>query len=216
VGGPITQASIGQRVITTIEVTIPDFSFNIVIVDPFPAALEPLDDSIYNVPSSGLFAVWDYWNFYLHSAFAQKEFLPDKVIFYGQNLFAGTHTVTYYSIVNTEGLFVLPPTLVYDAFQPEVMGLAAGGIFTTTNYTAPTSSGTYSTANCIPWTRGLPDIDWTYSPSSNQTVTENQQNSISHTLAIGLGVGLGVGLTVVMVIVATLVWFVWNKQVRQV
>jgi len=63
--------------------------------------------------------------------FSEKEFPQDKVIFYGQNLFAGTHSTSYTAIVNTNGSFVLPPTLVYDAFQPEIMGLSAAGIFTT-------------------------------------------------------------------------------------
>jgi len=127
-------------VVTTIEVVIPDFISTMKIVDDFPGALEPLDDSIYDTPTES--GPWSWiWN-----AFSQRQFLQDKVIFYGQYLYPGSYTVKYYSIVNTAGEFVLSPTLAFDLFQPEVMGQAEGGTFRTTGYskTEETIAG-----NCI-------------------------------------------------------------------
>lgn len=63
------------------------------------------------------------------SAFT-KEFQHDKVIFHGSWLWAGTHTVSYVAVVASEGTFVLPPAKAYDPTQPELMGLSAGGKFT--------------------------------------------------------------------------------------
>jgi len=140
-GTPIIEAKIGQTVVTTIEVIIPDFVSTVKIVDLFPGALEPLDDSIYDTPTQpGPW--WWIWN-----PFSRREFLKDKVIFYGQHLYPGSYTVKYYSIVNTPGEFVLSPTLAFDLFQPEVMGQAEGGIFRTTGYTRPEQDTI--TNNCI-------------------------------------------------------------------
>lgn len=58
--------------------------------------------------------------------FRQRQFRPDKVIFSGTHVRAGTHSVQYIATVATEGLFTLPPTKAYDVNQPELMGLSPG------------------------------------------------------------------------------------------
>jgi len=146
VGSPIFESPVGVLVVTTIEITVPDFSAAIEIVDAFPGCLEPLDDSIYDTPDSNtpLYSWWySYWG-----AFTQKEFLQDKVVFHGHYIYPGTYTVQYYSLVNTPGEFVLPPTLAYDLFQPEVMGLSPGGKFSTIGYQ---SSPIINGGTCLPW-----------------------------------------------------------------
>jgi len=153
-GPPITSAVIGERVVVTIQITIPDYSSSITISDSFPGAIQPLDDNIYDdiaqssPPTPPV--VWDYWWFYFYEAFAITEFLEDRVVFYGQQLFAGTHTVSYTALVNTEGEFVLPPAQAYDAMQPEVMGLSAGGVFTTFSE-MPNITVTPTTNVCLYW-----------------------------------------------------------------
>lgn len=111
--------------------TIPDYAASLVIVDPVAGAFEALDENIYSTDAPSPSPRRNYWSWYLLGAFHQKEFLPDRVIFYGTNIWAGTHSVSYVAIVNAEGEFVLPPALAYDGFQPELMGLSAGGRFTT-------------------------------------------------------------------------------------
>jgi len=153
VGPPITSAQIGERVVVTIQITIPDYSSSIVISDNFPGAIQPLDNNIYSNTASSPPTpplVWDYWYFYFYEAFSITEFREDKVVFYGQQLFAGSHTVSYTALVNTEGVFVLPPSHAYDAIQPELMGLSAGGVFTT--YTElPNITVTPTTNVCLYW-----------------------------------------------------------------
>jgi len=156
-GGAIVGAAIGERVIITIQITIPDYSSSIIISDSFPGAIEPFDESIYGSSTStdsifgGLYQYsrFNYWYFYFYRAFSVKEFRKDKVVFYGQQLFAGTHTVTYTALVNTEGEFVLPPAHAWDSLQPELMGLSAGGVFTTK--AMPAVSFDPSSVECLPW-----------------------------------------------------------------
>jgi len=150
-GPAINSAALGEKVVVTIEFTIADAASTIVISDPFPGALEPQDDLIYSgqtTSRSNPSSRYDFWGWYLQSAFSMKEFRKDKVVFYGQRLFAGTHTVTYTALVSTLGQFVLPPTLVSDALQPEVMGLSAGGVFITK--TMP-SNVILPPAKCLPF-----------------------------------------------------------------
>jgi len=161
-------ANIGERVRVTVQITIPDYSSSIIIEDLFPGALEPLDDNIYDNSDSsnsgpiggfamgrfGVARVFDYWSWYMYRAFSVKEFKEDRVKFYGQQLFAGTHTVSYIALVNTEGVFALPPAHAYDSLQPELMGLSAGGTFTSnamSNLPPPYSA----TAPCLVWTDRL-------------------------------------------------------------
>jgi len=154
VGGPIEEVPIGKKVKVTIQITIPDYSSSIIIVDPFTGAIEPFDDLIYDQSSSSVvdsspFRL-DYWSWYLWGGFSQKEFKKDKVIFYGKNLFAGSHSVSYLALVNTEGQFVNPPALAYDEHQPELMGLSAGGNFTTK--TLPDLlPELFAVSDCLPW-----------------------------------------------------------------
>jgi len=207
-GGPIFEASLGQLVLTTIEIIIRDYSNSLIIVDAFPGALDPLDDSIYNIASStsGLPYLW--W-FYYYGAFSQKEFLQDKVVFTGFNLYPGTYTVTYYSLVSTSGLFVLPPTMAYDVFQPELMGTSAGGTFSTPAYL---SLPIVDMGICLPWIDRNTPIDQ-LSPYLGGTPSAITGGSLSNGLSVGLGVGLGIGIPVLVASVGVASFLIYNKYV---
>jgi len=181
-GEPIFEATVGKLVITTIQIIIRDYSNAIKIVDAFPGALDPLDDSIYNTDSS---PGYDSWWWYYWRAFTVKEFLKDKVVYTGQNLYPGTYTVKYYSLVSTPGIFVLPPTQAYDIFQPELMGTSAGGKFSIKSYV---NSTIVNKGTCIPWTRS------SYIAGTNPEIIIG--TLISNSIWLGLGLGLGIGIPV--------------------
>eukprot|EP01123_Difflugia_compressa_P012111 TRINITY_DN5072_c0_g1_i1.p1 TRINITY_DN5072_c0_g1~~TRINITY_DN5072_c0_g1_i1.p1 ORF type:complete len:1026 (-),score=194.89 TRINITY_DN5072_c0_g1_i1:48-3089(-) len=226
-GVPIFQASIGQRVLTTIQIIIPDYSKSVTIVDPFPGALEPLDDSIYSNPTStNPRPYMDYWTFWILYSFS-KEFQPSKVVFRGTNLYAGTHTVQYYSLVNTEGNFVLPPTLAYDANQPELMGLAEAGTFNTTDFEKPPCYN--DTTNCLPFKGRVlskNDLDVYVSgfdvtpnvvshepgPSSSITTDNNDEQAAVNRLIVGLCVGIGFPLVIGAIALAVYL-YVFRKPI---
>jgi len=145
-GTPIFHGSIGELVITTIQIIVYDYSSGIKVIDPFPGAFDPLDDS-FLIPAPDPKANYLSW-FYIYGAFSQKEFLNDKVVFYGQNIYPGTYSVQYYSIIKTPGSFVVPPTTANDISQPEIMGSSDGLAFTTTSFIPfPVQDG----GVCLPW-----------------------------------------------------------------
>jgi len=69
-GGSILNATIGETVKVTIEITIPDWSQLTVIVDPFPGAIEPFDVNIYGFASSNTppycLGLHDYFCYYIY------------------------------------------------------------------------------------------------------------------------------------------------------
>jgi len=196
-GGNIIEAEIGQLVLTTIEIILRDYSNAIKIVDAFPGSLNPLDDSIYDTPEdtddSSTFTYWWFWR-----SFSQKEFLLDKVVFTGQNLYAGTYTVKYYSLVSTPGKFVLPPTLAYDVFQPELMGSAPGGTFSTPGYEV--SPIIENGGVCLPW------VDRRIQIKKDEPTIINCDGPESRWTG-GLAIGLAVGIGVPALIACAVVYF---------
>jgi len=199
IGGAIFEAPIGQLVLTTIEIIIRDFGNSLKIVDAFPGALYPLDDSIYDVNTT---PTWPYlWWFYYYGAFSQKEFLQDKVVFTGFNVYPGTYTVKYYSLVSTSGKFVLPPTLAYDVFQPELMGTSAGGTFSTPGYS---TSPIVDMGACLPWVDRRPIVK--YPTADDVTSSSTDSNNNNGSLSVGLGVGLGIGIPAIIA-VASIVFY---------
>eukprot|EP01125_Pyxidicula_operculata_P000304 TRINITY_DN10363_c0_g1_i1.p1 TRINITY_DN10363_c0_g1~~TRINITY_DN10363_c0_g1_i1.p1 ORF type:complete len:2120 (-),score=451.00 TRINITY_DN10363_c0_g1_i1:124-6228(-) len=213
VGGPLNQAQLGRRVITTIQIYVPDYASSIHIIDPFPGALEPMDDNIYDsaaTTSSDGFSGSRWW-WYMNS-FSQKEFKKDKVIFYGQSVSAGTHTVTYVSLVNTKGEFVLPPALAYDSFQPEVMGLSAGGKFGIKDWKDNLNlNSTY----CLQWENrklvdgSIPGLVTT--PSTGASLLDVETN-YGDDLTLALGIGLAAGVVFLFAVGGGVGYLLWKKR----
>jgi len=139
VGAPVSTANIGDTVRVTIEVTVPDYSPFLVVSDPFPGAIEPLDSNVYflgnkNYVEPVYFDYWSWWN-----PPVVTQYLNDKVTFLAGSVYAGTQTFSYLALVNSEGEFVVGPAIAYDKAQPELMGLSAGSVFTTKTITGASS-----------------------------------------------------------------------------
>jgi len=222
-GPALTTGVIGQRVVVTIQITIPDYSASIEIIDSFPGAIEPQDDLIYGKSSSGnmkrqfrggmnmggfnrnRFISFDYWSWYFGGAFSMKQFLKDKVIFYGQNLYAGTHTVTYNAVITTEGEFVFPPALARDVRQPELMGLSSAGVFTTKTISDNSVS---ISIECLPFNTQLVPARATV--GNDKTYTE--QPSATPTMST---VTIVVIVVVAVAVVAVVVAVVLSKKLKK-
>jgi len=184
VGQPITGASIGDLVVTTIQIIVRDYSDIIKIVDAFPGAFDPLDDRIYDLDTPSTSPSYLLWYWY-SGAFSQKEYLKDKVVISGFNVYPGTYTVSYYSLVNTPGSFIVPPTIAFDSFQPELMGSSAASTFTTPGYDTSKSVQALPNSICLPW------VDRQISDQIPPASEINIGMSKDHSMAIGLGVGIG-------------------------
>jgi len=137
----------GQLVVTTIQIYLRDYSSGIKIIDYFPGTMFPLIDT-YQVPyaQKDSYLTW----FYTGGAFSHKEFLPDKIIFYGYSLYPGTYTVHYYSLLLYIGNFSVPPAVAYDILAPQVRGSSQSGWFSlgTPLILPPIPE---EQVNCLPW-----------------------------------------------------------------
>mmetsp|Transcript_40315 Transcript_40315/g.104524 ORF Transcript_40315/g.104524 Transcript_40315/m.104524 type:complete len:2609 (-) Transcript_40315:679-8505(-) len=153
---PAGAVTVGDYVEVTVQLITPDDLENVIVEDHLPAGLEPLDSddtdlnsvcaptysyansyggggfvggsvgmSVGMASSSSMSSSW-YW-FLPGCSFIYKEVKPQQVSFYAPRLRAGTHTVTFKARAVTIGTFTLPPTKVYAANEPEIMGLSGGG-----------------------------------------------------------------------------------------
>jgi len=175
--------------------------------------MEALDDNVFESPSN-VFDPYNsypfYWRWYFYSAFT-KEFQRDRVVFHGRNLWAGSHSVSYTALVNVEGEFVLPPAHAFDAAQPELMGLSAGGSFTTRILPAAIASSPF----CLVWQHralvpsALPVF---LQESAIELPVEPQESSSSMEAST---IGIIVGALVVLLIVAAAVALGFHRRHTQ-
>ncbi|EGC29461.1 hypothetical protein DICPUDRAFT_99830 [Dictyostelium purpureum] len=117
---------VGQEVMVTISVTVPDYMRDVYIEDGASGGIEPIDNNLdnsgdgptpyYREPS----LIWYY------QPFSHRETRKEKVIFQGSNIIAGSYTVSYKCTVTSKGTFTMPPAKAYSSIQPEVFGTSNG------------------------------------------------------------------------------------------
>jgi len=143
-GEPIVSVKAGELVRVRLRVTVPSERHFVVLDDPLPAGLEPVDLSLRTVsPYGGEEAVtgeslreqgigWAYgaWDAGIWSPFDHKELRDDRVVYSATVLWPGTHSATYLARATTVGTFLYPPTHAEEMYNPGVNGRSAGGEFT--------------------------------------------------------------------------------------
>jgi hypothetical protein len=145
-GQPITSVAEGELVRVRLRVTVPAERNFVVVDDPLPAGLEPVDLSLRTVsPFGGEEALtgemyaeqgggWAYgsWDSGLWSPFDHKEMRDDRVVYSATVLWKGSHTATYLARATTAGTFLYPPAHAEEMYNPGVNGRSGGGTFTVT------------------------------------------------------------------------------------
>ena len=95
---------------------------NMVLVDPLPAGLEPLNPALAVTgdvdvrDGSG----WWWWTWYRH-----QNLRDDRAEAFATYLWAGTHEYSYVARATTPGSFVVPPARAEEIYAPEVFGRSA-------------------------------------------------------------------------------------------
>jgi len=183
VGGAITSASSGDIVRITIEVTMPDYTDFLVVTDPFPGAMQPLDPNVYTyIPQPT--PILDYSMWWMPPVTTQ--YLPDKVTFLAGAVYAGTQTFSYVALVNSDGEFLVSPAIAYDQSQPEVMGLSGAYTFITkyinATATSPNSNTCFNLVNRV--------LDLNSVPSGFGGSAIQSASSSSHHLVHPIGLSL--------------------------
>lgn len=143
-GRPITSVAEGELVRVRLRVTVPTERHFVVLDDPLPAGLEPVDLSLRTVsPFGGEEAVtgevlrergwsWAYgsWDAGIWSPFDHKEMRDDRVVYSATVLWPGSYSATYLARATTAGTFLYPPAHAEEMYNPGVNGRSGGGEFT--------------------------------------------------------------------------------------
>lgn len=128
---PITQAKRGDLVRVRLTLVLPNAAHYVVINDPLPAGLEPLDATLatdMEVPSSYTRRDYDTrgWGWWY---FTHIELRDEKVVLSASYLPAGTYVYTYLARAGTAGTFQVIPPYAFEFYFPDVAGRGAGSIF---------------------------------------------------------------------------------------
>jgi hypothetical protein len=146
---PITRIAEGELVRVKLRVTVPAERHFIVLDDPLPAGLEPVDLSLRTVaPPGATFpeytpeyesqpsgrSGWYYgsWDAGLWSPFDHRELRDDRVVYSASVLWPGSYTATYIARATTAGTYIVPPAHAEEMYNPGVNGRNGGTTFMVT------------------------------------------------------------------------------------
>jgi uncharacterized protein YfaS (alpha-2-macroglobulin family) len=115
----VEQVAIGDVVSVTLSVTLSDDANYLVVEDPLPAGLEPIDTSLDitggEYGSSGRSRTWTH-----------VELRDEKVALFATYLRAGTYTYSYLARATTPGDFQVLPAQAYPMYYVEMYGRGEG------------------------------------------------------------------------------------------
>lgn len=117
-----SHASMGDVVEVELTVHLDDVVNFLVVEDPLPAGLEPIDTSLA-VTSQRYGGDNRDWRW------AHVELRDEKVALFATYLKPGTYTYTYLARATTPGLFRVLPGEAYPMYAPEIYGRGEGTVF---------------------------------------------------------------------------------------
>jgi uncharacterized protein YfaS (alpha-2-macroglobulin family) len=145
---PITGAKLGDTVRVTLTVVVASDHDYVVVEDPLPSGLEPIDARLRNVdpalkakldvdreaaaprqPSGGYYAPWYRW---YYSPWEQVDQRDDRVVLSASRLTKGVYEYVYYARATTPGNFFVAPAHASETYFPEVFGRSDSTRFTVT------------------------------------------------------------------------------------
>jgi uncharacterized protein YfaS (alpha-2-macroglobulin family) len=155
---PTVSVTEGELLRVRLRITVPEDRDFVVVDDPLPAGLEPVDLSLRTAslaagPGAGQHidylapapeegeeregegtAGWYYgsWDSGWWSPFDHREIRDDRVVYAATVLWKGTYTMTYLARATTPGTFIRPPAQAEELYNPAVYGRSDGGTFTVT------------------------------------------------------------------------------------
>jgi len=128
---PVTEIQRGELVRVRVTIIAPSSLHYVVVNDPLPAGLEPIDASLLTdvqVPSKYTQQDfdergWGWWYFY------HTELHDEKVVLSTDYLPAGTYVFTYLARASSAGTFNVVPVTAEEFYFPDVAGRGAGSVF---------------------------------------------------------------------------------------
>ncbi len=151
-GKPVKEVKEGDLVRVRLRVTVPTDRQFVVVEDPLPAGLEPIDNSLLTnrgldalaSPESRRAAPGDQqvgddpiWQSFLYGSWSDGHWSPweyrelhdDRVTYFARVLWTGAYTATYVARATLAGSFVAPPAYAEEMYNPALQGRSAGGRF---------------------------------------------------------------------------------------
>jgi len=144
---PVSSVREGELVRVRVRINVDAERHFVVLDDPLPAGLEPVDLSLRTVaPLGAAFpgyrpeyqseagGGWWYgsWDSGFWSPFDHRELRDDRVIWSASVLWPGTYTASYIARATTAGTFIVPPAHAEEMYNPGVNGRTGGITFTVT------------------------------------------------------------------------------------
>ena len=131
---PAPSAHAGDALLARLTVTAPSDQYYVVVEDPFPAGMEPIDGSLLTAPTGMPPEMlpqaqtdrvgWKWW------VFTRAEMRDDRLVLFADHLPAGTYQYTYLLTAALTGEYRVLPTRAWAFYFPEVYGHAAGRVYT--------------------------------------------------------------------------------------
>ena len=151
-GKPVKEVKEGDLVRVQLRVTVPADRQFVVIEDPLPAGLEPIDNSLLTSRTLDAFATpesrrpvpgdeqvgdepfWQTiyfggWVAGRWSPWEYRELHDDRVTHFARVLWTGAYTASYVARATLAGNFVAPPAYAEEMYNPALQGRSAGGRF---------------------------------------------------------------------------------------
>lgn len=134
----VTQARVGDLVRVRLTIIAPSALHYVVIEDPFPGGLEPIDTSLQTTRVVGErpeFSRTDVEQPWWHRGwgwwwFSDTDLRDEKLVLFATSLPAGTYEYTYLLQAGLAGEYQVLPVTGYEMYFPEVMGRSDGLVFT--------------------------------------------------------------------------------------
>ncbi|MDD2695954.1 MAG: alpha-2-macroglobulin family protein, partial [Anaerolineales bacterium] len=128
------EAHVGEVLVARITLVVPHDLHYVVVDDPLPAGLEPIDQSLKTSPQNETpnqyswkdlaTSGWGWWYF------DHVELRDEKVTLSADYLPAGTYVYSYLVQVMTPGEFKTIPPTAQEFYFPDVYGRGSGSLFT--------------------------------------------------------------------------------------
>lgn len=113
------RAVVGDYVRVTLRIAVPAARRFVLIEDPIPAGLEPVDFRLATELQGAASAISN------EAPCDHQELRDDRAMFAVNALQPGLYTYSYLARASTAGTFVAPPAVAFEMYHPETQGLTA-------------------------------------------------------------------------------------------
>ena len=123
---PLGELRVGDRVLVTVDVTVPNASRYAVIDDPLPATFEAVNPEFRTAAAQGDQLAHNWWS--------HREIRTDRVLYFMNAWGAGKYQMRYVARVRAAGTATAPPTKVEEMYEPSHFGLGDSAVVKATGF----------------------------------------------------------------------------------